>query len=162
MRFVKEIVQVVVFLVCVYGVTGTTMHLTVVLTGSMEPSIHAGDVLLNVAHAGEFGVGEIVTYSTRERDIPIVHRIIETKTDTRSGQQLILTKGDANRVNDRGLYTQGQLWLTKSDILHRVAFRIPYLGWPIVALGVWPIRLMLFGLVLLSWLCDRYYQSHTQ
>lgn len=28
----------------------------------------------------------------------------------------ILTKGDDNRVNDRGLYEKGKLWLKKEDI----------------------------------------------
>jgi signal peptidase I len=29
----------------------------------------------------------------------------------------ILTKGDNNRVDDRGLYAPGQMWLKRSDIL---------------------------------------------
>jgi len=33
----------------------------------------------------------------------------------------LLTKGDNNRVGDRGLYAPGQLWLGREDILGRAA-----------------------------------------
>ena len=33
----------------------------------------------------------------------------------------LLTKGDNNRVGDRGLYAPGQLWLNREDILGRAA-----------------------------------------
>ena len=32
----------------------------------------------------------------------------------------MLTKGDNNPVNDRGLYNPGQLWITTPDIIGRV------------------------------------------
>jgi signal peptidase len=31
-----------------------------------------------------------------------------------------LTKGDQNQVDDRGLYTPGQLWLERKDIVGKV------------------------------------------
>jgi signal peptidase len=31
-----------------------------------------------------------------------------------------LTKGDDNQVDDRGLYSPGQLWLEKTDIIGKV------------------------------------------
>ena len=33
---------------------------------------------------------------------------------------LILTKGDNNQVDDRGLYKRGDLWLTKDDLMGKV------------------------------------------
>ena len=35
------------------------------------------------------------------------------------GSVKILTKGDNNSVDDRGLYAPGQLWLKKKDIVGR-------------------------------------------
>ena len=35
------------------------------------------------------------------------------------GKQLLLTKGDNNEVDDRGLYNPDQLWLTREDVLGR-------------------------------------------
>jgi len=37
------------------------------------------------------------------------------------GKIELLTKGDNNRVGDRGLYAPGQLWLNREDILGRAA-----------------------------------------
>lgn len=37
------------------------------------------------------------------------------------GKVELLTKGDNNRVGDRGLYAPGQLWLNREDILGRAA-----------------------------------------
>ena len=34
-----------------------------------------------------------------------------------NGEVEVLTKGDNNRVDDRGLYAPGQLWLKREDIL---------------------------------------------
>lgn len=36
-----------------------------------------------------------------------------------NGTVKILTKGDNNSVDDRGLYAPGQLWLEKKDIVGR-------------------------------------------
>ena len=36
-----------------------------------------------------------------------------------SGAVELLTKGDNNRVDDRGLYAPGQLWLERDDVLGR-------------------------------------------
>jgi len=38
-----------------------------------------------------------------------------------NGKIELLTKGDNNRVGDRGLYAPGQLWLNREDILGRAA-----------------------------------------
>lgn len=40
----------------------------------------------------------------------------------------VLTKGDNNRVDDRGLYAPGQLWLQREDILGRAKGTLRYLG----------------------------------
>jgi signal peptidase len=42
---------------------------------------------------------------------------------THQPQVEILTKGDNNRVDDRGLYAPGQLWLRREDILGRAKVR---------------------------------------
>lgn len=39
----------------------------------------------------------------------------------KNGKIELLTKGDNNRVGDRGLYAPGQLWLNREDILGRAA-----------------------------------------
>ena len=51
-------------------------------------------------------------------DIPIVHRVMKVH-EKASGAVELLTKGDNNRVDDRGLYAPGQLWLERDDVLGR-------------------------------------------
>lgn len=43
-----------------------------------------------------------------------------------NGTVEVLTKGDNNRVDDRGLYAPGQLWLQREDILGRAKGTLRY------------------------------------
>jgi signal peptidase len=54
-------------------------------------------------------IGEIVVFKLKGKDIPIVHRVLEIHSKN-GGKDFILTKGDNNNVDDRGLYNQG-LWM---------------------------------------------------
>ena len=40
----------------------------------------------------------------------------------------MLTKGDINRISDRGLYPPGEMWLHQEDINGIVQARLPYIG----------------------------------
>jgi signal peptidase I len=51
----------------------------------------------------------------------------------------VLTKGDNNRVDDRGLYAPGQLWLQREDILGRAKGTLRYLGMVTIILNDYPI-----------------------
>lgn len=52
--------------------------IVVVLSGSMEPAFQRGDLLLlwNRELLSETSVGEIVVYNVKDKDIPIVHRVV--------------------------------------------------------------------------------------
>jgi signal peptidase len=52
--------------------------IVVVLSGSMEPAFQRGDLLFlwNRNFFEETKVGEIVVYNVRDKDIPIVHRLV--------------------------------------------------------------------------------------
>lgn len=49
-----------------------------------------------------------------------------------------LTKGDNNSVDDRGLYAQGQLWLTKKDVVGRARGFLPYVGMVTIYMNEYP------------------------
>ncbi|OMJ95040.1 hypothetical protein SteCoe_1745 [Stentor coeruleus] len=101
--------------------------IVVVLSGSMEPAYYRGDILfLELTYNPPMSVGDVVVYKLGDRDIPIVHRIISVHEE--KDELYMLTKGDNNRVNDRGLYSQGQFWITRKDLMGRVWFYIPYVG----------------------------------
>ncbi|KAK0068946.1 SEC11, partial [Biomphalaria pfeifferi] len=100
-------------------VTGSESPIVVVLSGSMEPAFHRGDLLLLTNHREEpIRVGEIVVFKIEGRDIPIVHRVLKVH-EKENGTVRFLTKGDNNSVDDRGLYAKGQLWLEKKDVVGR-------------------------------------------
>merc|ERR1719402_1493697 len=94
-------------------VTGSESPIVVVLSGSMEPAFYRNDLLfLTNRQEEDIRVGEIVVFRIKERDIPIVHRVLKVH-EKEDGYIKILTKGDNNNVDDRGLYAPGQHWLER-------------------------------------------------
>src|SRR3546814_16892486 len=89
-----------------------------VRSGSMETAFQRGDILFLTNYNDPIRVGEIVVFKIKHRDIPIVHRVLEVHEDS-YGKIQLLTKGDNNRVDDRGLYAPGQIWLPREDVLGR-------------------------------------------
>ncbi|XP_021567744.1 signal peptidase complex catalytic subunit SEC11C isoform X4 [Carlito syrichta] len=58
--------------------TGSESPIVVVLSGSMEPAFHRGDLLfLTNFREDPIRAGEIVVFKVEGRDIPIVHRVIK-------------------------------------------------------------------------------------
>ncbi|KAH9514992.1 Signal peptidase complex catalytic subunit S11A [Bulinus truncatus] len=119
-------------------VTGSESPIVVVLSGSMEPAFHRGDLLLLTNHREEpIRVGEIVVFKIEGRDIPIVHRVLKVH-EKENGTIRFLTKGDNNSVDDRGLYAKGQLWLEKKDVVGRAKAFLPYAGIVTILMNDYP------------------------
>ena len=59
-------------------ITDSPSPIVVVLSGSMEPAFQRGDLLLlwNRNIYSETSVGEVVVYNVKDKDIPIVHRVV--------------------------------------------------------------------------------------
>uniref|UniRef100_A0A2K6M5E2 Signal peptidase complex catalytic subunit SEC11 n=2 Tax=Rhinopithecus TaxID=542827 RepID=A0A2K6M5E2_RHIBE len=119
-------------------ITGSESPIVVVLSGSMEPAFHRGDLLFLTNRVEDpIRVGEIVVFRIEGREIPIVHRVLKIH-EKQNGHIKFLTKGDNNAVDDRGLYKQGQHWLEKKDVVGRArgmqcSFCWVYLCWFIVS-----------------------------
>jgi len=129
--------------------SGSESPVVVVLSGSMETAFYRGDILFLWMGDEPFHVGEIVVFKVKGRDIPIVHRIIEVHQKD-NGEVELLTKGDNNPVDDRGLYNKGQLWLDASDILGRARGYLPYFGMVTIKLTDHPtIKYVLVGVMAL-------------
>ena len=84
----------------------------VILSGSMEPSMSIGDLVI-VHREKEYRVGDIVVFDSG--GLPVTHRILE------KAQEGFVTKGDANNVPDKEL-------LSENHIIGRVAVVIPMVG----------------------------------
>ena len=99
---------------------GTSMPMVAVVSGSMEPNLHVGDLMI-VRHQDQYDVGEIAIYN-RDR-ITIIHRIIDVTP------QGYVFKGDNNPGPDPQV-------VPPERVLGRGMFAIPLLGFP---------RLLLFA-----------------
>ncbi|XWS26988.1 hypothetical protein CRYUN_Cryun26dG0077200 [Craigia yunnanensis] len=122
-------------LICI---TGTESPIVVVLTGSMEPGFKRGDILFLYMNKDPVRAGEIVVFNDG-RDIPIVHRVIEVHERQGTKEADILTKGDANNMDDRILYTSSQRWLRQKYIMGRAVGFLPYVGWVTIIMTEMPI-----------------------
>jgi signal peptidase I len=120
----------------------------VVLSGSMEPAFQRGDILFLSNSVEKVLVGDVVVFKIKDRDIPIVHRILKVHQDDDDAKVELLTKGDNNRVDDRGLYAPGQLWLEREDILGKAVGTLRYVGMVTIALNDYPVlKYVLVGMM---------------
>jgi len=108
-------------------ISGSSATFSVVLSESMEPEIKRGDLIFSIT-PNNLRVGDIVLYQLPHKDIPIVHRIIELIDEER-----VLTKGDNNNIDDRGLYYPSFKYLPKSAIIGKVRGHLPWIGY----LSIW-------------------------
>lgn len=83
-------------------------HLSVVVSGSMEPSFYRGDIVatenVNTYGIQEFNpnidvnIGDVVVYDATWYDEPVIHRVIDTQQI--NGSKYYIIKGDNNQVQD--------------------------------------------------------------
>ena len=128
--------------------TGSESPIVVVLSGSMEPAFYRGDLLILTDKQHEpIQVGDIVVFKIKDREIPIVHRTIKLHQAT-DGKVKFLTKGDNNAVDDRSLYSPGQLWLERSDVIGRAKGFVPYIGMVTILMNDYPqLKYAVLGLL---------------
>ena len=86
----------------------------VVLSGSMEPAMSPGDVVI-VDASGPVEAGDVITYRTGADTVPTTHRVVGVQD---GGYE---TKGDANGNADTGL-------VGPEAVIGRVVLTIPLVG----------------------------------
>lgn len=116
-------------------VLGQPVLFAYVETGSMEPTLNAGDgfVAIPAAVAGDVEQGDVVTFEAEELHggRPTTHRVVGTQGNG------YLTQGDANPFPDQSRneppVTDGQI-LTVALTVNGEVVRIPHLGTGVMAL----------------------------
>jgi len=108
----------VLLVVSAFPITGNYKVL-MVLSGSMEPEIKSGSVVV-VKPADDYRIGDVITFNGLKQKELITHRIEEIKVV--GGTPVYITKGDANNAPDRKE-------VSKKDIIGKVLFDISYLGY---------------------------------
>lgn len=119
-------------IISVFPITGNIKTMEV-LSGSMEPAIHTGSVIV-VKPVSAYKVGDVISFGPNTKtQVSTTHRIAEMKVV--SGEMVYKTKGDANNSEDtKEVFAK--------DIIGKVYFSIPYLGF-IIDFVKKPIGLML-------------------
>lgn len=97
----------------------TPVPVVAVTTGSMEPELNPGDMVVVYGTAWEdIRVSDIVVYRTDEAAIPIIHRVIEKNASA------LETKGDNNRDQLRFEH-----YVREEQVLGTTVFTVPYVGY---------------------------------
>lgn len=91
----------------------------VVVSGSMEPAIPVGSLVMSKeVEPSELEVGDVIVFYTASHiDTPVTHRVVENRIDERE----VITKGDANSSNDLSP-------VNYENIEGKVSLHIPRLG----------------------------------
>ena len=118
LREILEIVAVIgvayIFYFSIGIALGTSTPMFSVVSESMEPTLHVGDLVI-VKSEATYKERDIVVYM--RGSMPIIHRIIDVRSDG------FIIKGDNNPVPDPGI-------VTKSQIVGKSIAAFPVLGFP--------------------------------
>ncbi|CAF0721459.1 unnamed protein product [Adineta steineri] len=107
-----------------------------------------GDLILSTNYPTEsIRAGDNVVFLIEGGDIPITHRVIKLH-EKNDGSIKFLTHGDGNHIDDRGLYSSGQLWLERKDIIGKVKGYVPYIGLIIILLAKIPLLNLLISVTI--------------
>lgn len=131
MKKLSKIIQIVItvaiviiglfLIITLFPIKGN-YQVKVVLSGSMEPNIHVGSIVI-IKPETEYKVGDVVTFGKDTmKNIPTTHRIVSSRAV--EGVLLFTTKGDSNNSQDA---TE----IKMSDIHGKVVFDVPYFGYVI-------------------------------
>jgi signal peptidase len=103
----------------------------VVLSGSMEPEISAGDaVIVKSVDPADISSGAVITFVRSEESTPVTHRVVEVVDSGDS--RAFRTKGDANDNPDPTLVpaanVTGEVWFVLPYVGHVVMFANTRIG----------------------------------
>ena len=115
----------------------------VVLSGSMEPALSTGDLLI-IAEQDAYKINDIIVF--QDGRIAVTHRIVDIK------EEHIVTKGDANNTNDAPI--------SPAQIKGKVVCAIPLIGYLVNAIKT-PVG-TLAVILLAIWLVERPYHTEKE
>jgi len=107
-------------------------RLLIVESGSMEPAIKTGSVVV-VKPADSYKANDVITFEDGGKDRTTTHRVVDVEVV--SGQTQYITKGDANNAEDSSK-------VSENKVVGKVLTSIPYAGY-ILAMAKQPIGFVL-------------------
>jgi signal peptidase len=103
------------------AISGSSLHLVAIPTGSMRPTINPGSLVVveKTSAPGQIQVGDIIEFTPSWFNGSVVHRVVAEKQSQEG--LTYTTKGDNNTSTD-------PLPVTYDKVFGKVVFTIPYLG----------------------------------
>lgn len=96
------------------------IELKIVQSGSMEPSIPVGSLVM-IRGQEQYAVGDVITFGEdTQESVPTTHRIVERVEQ--NGAISYITKGDANEAPDPQP-------VAKSSVIGEIIAHVPYAGY---------------------------------
>lgn len=120
---IKEIVTYIVIILI--GII-VAQHMNVVVSGSMEPALHRGDIVIVDNNPGPVQVGDIIVYKADGFPHPVIHRVIYTGK-TPGGDTFFVTKGDNNPSPDPVAVDPDQI-ISRAVSINDAPLVIPKIG----------------------------------
>ena len=99
--------EVATYLVIIFVGILIASHLNVVVSGSMEPVMYRGDIVI-IGDPTNIQVGDIVVYHATWFNEPVIHRVIAIGKDS-NGNAVYEIKGDNNQAPDPALVYPNQI-----------------------------------------------------
>ena len=122
--FIGLLVAVALILIISRLPIGGSVRTLAVLTGSMEPAIWRGSVVV-VVPAKDYKIGDVITFGQISKTkTPTTHRVKDIKAV--NGRPVFITQGDANNAADSHEVSKG-------EIFGKVRFSVPILGYAVEA-----------------------------
>ena len=127
------------------------LHPYVIISGSMEPTIQTGSLVITRAvPRTDIGVGDVIAFNPRpEAALPIVHRIVALTE--RNGTRYATTRGDANTGEDAEIALTGAV-LKVEVALPLIGYVVYYAAQP---LGTLMLVWLPLAVLVLMWLRQR-------
>lgn len=117
------IIIILLIMISAFPVTGN-YKIMVVQSGSMEPAIHTGSVVV-VFPEKNYKEEDIITFKGKSGKLDsITHRIVKIEENAQG--KVFTTKGDANNANDTDT-------ISSDKVIGKVLFSVPYFGYAVAA-----------------------------
>jgi signal peptidase len=121
---IKEIATYIIIIII--GIV-VAQHMNVVVSGSMEPVLYRGDIVIIDTNPSTVQVGDIVVYKATWFNEPVIHRVKEIR-QLQNGTTYMVTKGDNNAAPDPAPVYTNQI-ISKVVSINGLPLVIPKVGY---------------------------------
>lgn len=123
----KKIAMILIVFIIVFisligvGAIYISSNTNVVVSESMAPALHRGDIVIVDKNPDNIQVGDIVVYNAVWFSKPVIHRVIAIKNDS-NGNTVYQMKGDNLSMPDPKLVSKNQIISKAVKIIPKIGY----------------------------------------